>query len=169
MQDLERFYDGHVDKVYKYFYIQCLNRHVAEDLTSQTFIAYINKHNNGNIKEQTKYLYAIMRNVWADFLRIKYSEAVASLEAIEDFESHADSAITTFESLSLVERAAVYIDKLPESQRLVARLRFVNGLGLREIAQELGKTMSYVKTTQNRAIKSLKAMMKDPVVGGTDT
>jgi RNA polymerase sigma factor (sigma-70 family) len=45
---------------------------------------------------------------------------------------------------------------LPEKQRIVISLRLIEKLSLKEIAQELGKNMNYVKTTQKRAIKNLK-------------
>lgn len=166
MQNLEQLYDTYVDRVYKYFYVQCLDRHLAEDLTSQTFIAFIDSTKKRQIDEQKKYLYAVMRHVWADYLRAKYKNAVSTIEAIDDFESHADTTVATFETMSLVERAAVYIDRLPEKQRQVAELRFVQGRSLKDIAAELGRTMSYVKTTQNRAIKGIKAMLDEPELGG---
>jgi RNA polymerase sigma-70 factor (ECF subfamily) len=168
MKELELFYDEHIDKVYKYFYIQCLNRHLAEDLSSETFVAFIAKAKNGSIDNQTKYLYAIMRNVWTNYLRKKYKESVDSYESIEDFEDHAIQIIENFEAQSLSQRAGKYIDRLPDKQRKVAELRLVQGLGIREIAKELGRTISYVKTTQNRALKELKLMLEEPEFGGVN-
>ena len=166
MQDLEQIYDEYVDKVYKYFYIQCLDRHSAEDLTSHTFISFIEKLKVKKVDDNKKYLYAIMRNVWMDHLRTKYKQAVESIESIEDFEQHAEQAITVFESRDLKERAFYFINRLPEKQAQVARMRLIEGYNLREIAKELGKSMSYVKTTQNRALKSLRLMLEQPELGG---
>ena len=86
MEDLESFYDIYVDKVYKYFYINCFNRNIAEDLTSQTFVAFIDKSKDLKIDDNKKYLYAIMRNTWMNHLRTKYKESLESIESINDFE-----------------------------------------------------------------------------------
>ena len=166
MQDLESFYDVYVDKVYKYFYINCLNRHVTEDLTSQTFIAYIEKQHKIGEQKQKQYLYAIMRNVWADYLRQKYKESIASLEEIEDFESYADQVVSRYEAKSLQERAAEFIQRLPEKQRQVAHLRFIDKLSPSEIAAELNTSTLYVKTTQHRALKALRTMIERAEIGG---
>jgi DNA-directed RNA polymerase specialized sigma24 family protein len=58
------FYDQYVGKVYKFFYIKTLNRHIAEDLTSQTFIALVESLGSKKIDNPQKYLYGIMRNNW---------------------------------------------------------------------------------------------------------
>lgn len=166
MQDLEQIYDEYVDKVYKYFYIQCLDRHTAEDLTSHTFISFMEKLKENKVTDNKKYLYAIMRNVWMDHLRLKYKQAVDSIDSIEDFEQHAEQAISVFESKDLKERASYFIGKLPEKQAQVARMRLIEGYSLKEIATKLGKNMAYVKTTQNRALKSLRLMLEQPELGG---
>lgn len=166
MQDLEAFYDQYIDKVYKYFYINCLNRHIAEDLTSHTFVAFIEQMQQGRVDDHKKYLYAIMRNVWANHLRKKYQEVVESIEAIEDFEAHTEKAVYHFEAASLHQRASVYIDQLPEKQRRVAHMRMIEGMTIRQIAKEIGKNTAYVKTTQGRAIKSLKNLLEHPEQGG---
>ncbi|MCA9324216.1 sigma-70 family RNA polymerase sigma factor [Candidatus Saccharibacteria bacterium] len=166
MQGLESFYDEYVEKVYKYFYIYCLNRHVAEDLTSHTFISFIDKVSENNVADRKKYLYAIMRNVWADHLRSKYKEAVESLESIEDFELHAVRTVEEFESKDTKERLRVYLERLPEKQRQIAEMRFLRDMSPNEIAAEIGKDKKYVKTTQYRAVKNLRAMVEQPELGG---
>lgn len=166
MQDLERLYDEYVEKVYKYFYIQSFDRHTAEDLTSQTFVSFIEKMKENKVKDSKKYLYAIMRNVWMNHLRAKYKEAVESLESIEDFEQHTNNAVSVYESRNLKERALYFINKLPEKQAQVARMRLIEGYNIKEIASKLNKNVSYVKTTQNRALKSLRIMLEEPELGG---
>ena len=166
MEDLETFYDEYVEKVYKYFYINCFNRSVAEDLTSQTFVAFIAKTKEAKIDDNKKYLYAIMRNTWMDYLRSKYKEAIESIESIEDFEDHTLQTIDGFESKNIKQRAQTYIEKLPNKQRQVAHMRLIEEMTLKEIAKNLGKKVSYVKTTQNRAIKSLRLMLDRPNLEG---
>jgi len=64
-------------------------------------------------------------------------------------------------SQSLDEKVKKYIPKLPTKQRIVAELRFAQKMSLIEICQRLNKSMTYVKTTQNRAIKKLKFIVEN--------
>ena len=167
MEDLEIFYEEYADKVYKYFYVQCLDQHIAEDLTSQTFVEFIAKiQEDLSIKDNKKYLYGIMRNTWANYLRAKYRDLVDSVESIEDFEQHAEESVESFESKTMKERALTFITKLPHAQRQIAYMRLIEEKGLGEIAGEIGKNIFYVKTTQSRAIKSLRAMLEHPEMKG---
>ncbi len=165
MSDLEHFYDSHVDKVYKFFYIQCLDQQTAEDLTSQTFLSLIDATSNGaEIDKPKKYLYGIMRNTWAGFLRNKYKHQMERLEEIEDFQAYTEEVIDEYESQSVEDRALHFINKLPKRQKEIARLRYIDELTPGEIATKLGKSKSYVKTTHNRALKSLRKLMEE--IGG---
>ncbi|MCA9345929.1 sigma-70 family RNA polymerase sigma factor [Candidatus Saccharibacteria bacterium] len=168
MIELENFYESHVDKVYKYFYIQVLNRQIAEDLTSQTFLKFIAKVQGTTIKQYKKYLYGIMRNVFADYLREKYKNLnVEYLEDIHDFEVYIDNSISDYEAKNSSQRLNAYIENLPKKQREVALMRFIEQKSLKETADQLGKNIVYVKTTQYRATKSLMKLIKQPYLGGT--
>ena len=70
--DLPKFYDEHVDKVYKFFYIKSLDKHIAEDLTHDTFVAFMDKQDKFSAVSAKQYLYGIMRNTWINFLKMKY-------------------------------------------------------------------------------------------------
>ncbi len=63
------------------------------------------------------------------------------------------------------ERALIYIERLPDKQREVARMRLLEELSVGEVAQQLQRSSLYVKTTQHRALKSLKLMLKAPEIG----
>lgn len=166
MVDLEAFYDEYVDKVYKYFYINCLDRHTSEDLTSKTFIGFMEKIDSQPVVDPKKYLYGIMRHVWTDFLRQKYKEKLIQVESIEDFAAHSDEQVSEFESVSVKKRALKYIEKLPAKQKQVAHLRLIEKMSVKETARQLGHTAAYVKTTQNRAIKRLKVLLAAPYMEG---
>jgi len=161
----EQFYDEYVGKVYKYFYVHCLDRHSAEDLTSQTFVYFLDKIEEGNIDNHKKYLYAIMRNVWADFLRLRYKQAFESLDNLEDIDTHVQETIDRFETKTLKERATKYIDRLPDKQREIAHMRLIQELSPKDIAKLIGRNSFYVKTTQGRAIRNLKKMLAQPESG----
>lgn len=62
-----------------------------------------------------------------------------------------------------IERRAMLfqlVDRLPEAQRRVIELRFVEGRNLLEVATELGKTEGAVKQLQRRALDHLRAELE---------
>lgn len=162
MSEVEKIYNQQVDKVYKFFYIKCLDRHLAEDLTSQTFVKFVEQKTDVVRSNQVKYLYGIMRHVWMDYLRQKYRQPDMRVSFVDDFEQHVTSTINNFESTDIKSRAKKYIDLLPESQKIIANMRLLEEMTLDEIAKELNKSKVYVKTTQYRAIKSLKKLIANP-------
>lgn len=162
--DLEQFYEDYIDKVYKFFYTQCLNRHVAEDLTSQTFMLFMEQtQKNRTIHDNRKYLYGVMRNVWAGYLREHYAERHATLDDIENFEQYASEQVEEFETSTPSERILTYIDRLPKKQRLVVMEHLIAEKTTRQIAEELGKDKNYVKTTYKRGLASLRKIIANPL------
>lgn len=156
----EKIYENNVGRIYKFFYSRVLDRHIAEDLTSDVFAAFLEKIND-DIAEPTNYLYGIAKNVWLKHLRDKYSSKIDFYENIEDFKEYIDLEVEKVESQSYLDKASLFIEKLPKKQQEIARLRFLDGLKIKEIAEKLGKEKSYVKTTQNRALKSLKKLFNE--------
>ncbi|HRJ06749.1 MAG TPA: RNA polymerase sigma factor [Candidatus Saccharibacteria bacterium] len=165
---LEAFYDEHVGKVYKFFYIKSLNKATAEDLTSDTFISFMEQAQVQAIEDQTKYLYGIMRNIWLQFLRSKYQQAMTDVEGIEDFASHVEFNLDQFdEAKSADNRLMPYIEELPSKQREVLIKRLIEEKSISEVAEELGKDKNYVKTTYHRALTTLRARLANPYMEGT--
>lgn len=163
MQDIETVYIENVDAIYKFFYIKCLNKSMAEDMTSQTFMAYLEAPAKDSIENQRKYLYGIMRNIWINFLREKYTRHVVNYEQIEDFEHYILEANEAFDATPMKDNATTLISQLPDRQREIAHKRLIEEMTLDEIALALNKTKRYVRTTQNRAIKNLKKMLNEPL------
>lgn len=164
--NLEVFYDEHIDKVYRFFYFKSLHVHTAEDLTSQTFLAFVEQSSIRTIDEPTKYLYGVMRNMWLGFLRAKYDSALADLEGIDDFEEYVSTVNDQELSEDLPQRLRKYIEQLPEKQRMVLVMRVMDDMSVKDIAKELGRDRNYVKTTYKRAIATLRSIINEPYMWG---
>ena len=161
--DLPQFYEEYVDKVYKFFYIKNLNKQIAEDLTSQTFTLFVEQASHQDIDNYKKYLYGIMRNIWLQFLREKYKESLEYVESIDDFETYSKLDVYDFESSVRPEnRMRPFVDKLPKKQNQVLTMRIYQNMSTSEVAKQLGRDKNYVKTTYQRALKSLRGMLETP-------
>lgn len=160
---IEDVYDAHVEKVYRFFYIQCLDATTTEDLTSQTFMMLCEQMQNPDklIRDHKKFLYGIMRNIWLMHLRKKYQRHETPLEGLEEFEDYVDAEIEVYESLTVKQRAEIVINRLPEKQREVVAQRLLQERSIRDIAVALGKDTNYVKTTYKRGLKRLKQLIQE--------
>jgi len=161
MLSVEELYDKHIRTVYGFFMLKTHDRQKAEDLTSEVFVTTLEQLRNkdGYIKDSEKYLYGVMKLTWLQYLRKKYKEPIEYVENVGDFYSYATGEINAYKDMSLSERAAPFIARLPDSQRTVLELRFIEGLSLAEICKQLGRDMNYVKTTQKRGLASLKRVV----------
>lgn len=161
---IEQVYDEYVEKVYKFFYINTFNKEISEDLTSQTFLNFLEKASQPDLEilDAKKYLYGVMRKTWLTHLREKYRKVEIAIEDIDDFSEYVSSEVDSFETQETAQRAKKYIDMLPAKQRQILTMRLIEKHSLAEIAQTLNKNMNYVKTTQKRGIKTLKRMLANP-------
>lgn len=161
--NIESFYDEHVEKVYKFFYVKCLDRHLAEDLTSETFVTFVNQQAKTTIQDHKKYLYGIMRTVWIEFLKRKYRANIVEVENVENFEDYSANIIDDFEaSEGPVDRLMPFVNRLPNKQKQVLMMRIYEGRTVSETAEVLGKDANYVKTTYQRALQKLRSALAAP-------
>lgn len=161
---LEEVYDAYLNTVYKFFYIHCFDRAVAEDLTAQTFLAFAEHYSKPGttIRDAKKFLYGIMRNVWLMHLRDKYRRAETSMEEIEDIERYVEKTVVDYSGASIRERAVPYIERLPEQQQKIVYMRLINERSIKDIADDIGKDSNYVKTTYKRGVKNLRRLLAVP-------
>lgn len=157
---IENLYENNFEKIYRFFYYKLLSKELAQDLTSETFLTLIEHINNGKtIDNWTNYLYGIARNVFLKFLKKKYQQDLSSQYDINTFAEYVELSIKEVDNLQTIEeKAQIYIQKLPEKQRIVLHARLIEKKSLEEICTLLGKDMNYVKTTQKRGLHSLKEL-----------
>lgn len=161
-QEITEFYEQYFQRIYQYLYYKVLSVEVAEDLTGDTFLAfaeYLNK-NKARIENPRAFLYGIAYRKLQDHLRNKYKMPVmpVDLDSMQ-IVAEVDDYVQKQNTLTPEEKVMLVIDKLPEQQREIIELRLYEKLSLQEVCDQIGKDMSYVKTTQNRAIKKLKSLL----------
>lgn len=155
-RDPSRFADLYRQNFYRvYTYVVCRvgDRHQAEDLTADVFreaLAGIQKFEWRGVPFAA-WLMGIASRVLADH-RKRSGREVGSPAP----ESGAAVPAEIEQSAMLFQ----LVDRLPEAQCCVIRMRFVEQKSIREIAQELGRSEGAVKQLQLRAMESLRAQME---------
>jgi len=146
-------YDRYVDRIYAFVSRRTANRADAEDLTSQVFEQAL-----GSIPQfqwrgvpVAAWLFRIAANAVADHWRRHSRESGELPPELPD----------TKELDDIERRLALYrhVDRLPDLQRQVIRMRFVEEKSIREVAAALDRSEGAIKQLQLRALDGLRKSM----------
>lgn len=158
MDTIEALYEAYVDKIYNFCLYRTGNRFVAEDITSTTFMKFF-KSKWQKVENPVAYLYTICRNTIIDHYR-REKQPTVSLETL--MEQGVDFSETfDFEKRLLNMQVFDVVHKLPEDQREVIVLHYVEDLDIKTIALALGKTEASIKSLGHRALETLRETFKD--------
>jgi RNA polymerase sigma-70 factor (ECF subfamily) len=147
-------YSIYLDRIYRYVFYQVSDKMTAEDITEEVFIKAWKAIRTCKGKEKTflSWLYRIARNHLINTLRIM--KRFASIEE-ENFVDIIDPKIEVeaeVEYQELLEK----ISCLPENQRQIIILKFIEGLDNREIGKVMGKNEGAIRVSQMRALATLR-------------
>lgn len=146
-------YDRYVDRIYAFVSRRTANRADAEDVTSQVFEQALRSIGQFQWRgvPVAAWLFRIAANALADHWRRRGPEAHEVPPDIPD----------AGEVEEIDRRLALYrhVDRLPELQRRVIRMRFVEEQSIREVAAALHRSEGAVKQLQLRALESLRKSM----------
>jgi RNA polymerase sigma-70 factor (ECF subfamily) len=129
----------------------------ADDLAQETFVRAFKSLAYLQDPEQfARWLYGIAGHVAADAARARKRrreggnvEDAPDLAALEDRHEHGDADQET-------ERVFRAMAELPEEQRLVLTLRYLEGLSPKEIAERLGQPRGTVRSRLHHALAFLQ-------------
>ena len=151
-------YEINFERVYAYVVRRVGNRTETEDLTSEVFhqaLANLKRFEWRGIPFAA-WLFRIAANLIADRWQRSGRE-------VADDAGKAESLQVSPVEIEEVERRATLfglVNSLPEEQRRVVVLRFVEQKSIKEVAREIRKTEGAVKQLQFRAVSSLRARME---------
>ena len=143
-------YDRYVDRVYAYVSRRVGSRVAAEDITSTVFEHALTKLSTFEWRGVpfAAWIFRIAANALADYWRREGHDAHDPPPDVPDEREHRD----------LEQRVSLFqlVDRLPDTQRQVIRMRFVEGCSIRDVAVALDRSQGAVKQVQLRALESLR-------------
>ena len=158
--DAEAFallYERYVDVVYRYVYYRVGSHHLAEDLTSETFVRALKRLDSFSWtgRDIAAWFVTIARNIVFDHVKSsRYKLEVTTGELLDGDErapSPEDDVLQRLRDERLVEAMRTL---KPEQQECLT-LRFLQGLSLAETAEAMGRSAGAVKQLQLRAVRGL--------------
>jgi RNA polymerase sigma-70 factor (ECF subfamily) len=146
-------YERHVDRIYAFVSRRTENRAAAEDITSHVFeqaLATIARFEWRGLPVSA-WLFRIASNAIADHWRERARHADEPAPDVPDPRELED----------IDRRIALYqeVERLPDLQRRVIRMRFVEEKSTREVAAALNRSEGAVKQLQLRALEKLRKSM----------
>ncbi len=172
--------EQYADRLYTYAFYRCGDHHLAEDIVSDTFTRVIEKIDGYEQREVPfrAWIYRIAHNLLANQLRYHSRHRTVSFDAMnENGERKIDppddwgAADGGSMASQIVEREELReaILALPEDQRTVFILRFVEGFELEQVVSMLDKSLASIKSLQYRAVSNLRrALSNDDEVTNSD-
>ena len=146
-------YDRHVDRVYAYVSRRAGNRSVAEDITSAVFeqaLTHLRRFEWRGVPF-IAWLFRIAANALADHWQQQGRDSHDMPAEVPDEREYKE----------IERRVSLFqlVNRLPEAQRQVIQMRFVEGHSIRDVAVALDRSEGAVKQLQLRALASLRKGM----------
>ncbi len=147
-------YERHFHRVYAYVSRRTRDRATAEDITSQVFeqaLAHLPKYEWRGIPV-VAWLLRIAANALADRWR----------EVARDAGEQPPDVPDRGEAVAIELRAMLgqLVERLPDAQRQVIEMRFVEEKSIREMAAALDRSEGAIKQLQLRALENLRKSME---------
>lgn len=149
-----RVYTLYVDRIYRYVYYIVGNKMMAEDVTEEVFIKAWKSLGNCKGREETfsAWLFRIAHNHSITMINKNHREI--PVETVYATADH-DPQIEAEDNMDL-QNVLEAIKTLPESQKQIIILKFLDDIGNDEISRITGKRQGAIRALQMRALSSLR-------------
>lgn len=160
-QSLRSWFDDSLPRVHSFVYARCGGMdEVAHDIAQETFLEVVRKRDDFDGRsDPLTWVLAIARHKIADHYRRLYREKRRQLELIEEHDPGLESDV----SISVDAREAVLavLQKLPEAQRVVLGLHYLDGLSVKEISKQFERSEHAVESLLARGRAAFKRIYLD--------
>lgn len=159
-------FEEYSDALFRHASIRVSDRERSIDLVHDTFTKVWSYVRGGQeIESFRPFLYKVLNNLIIDEYRKKRESSLDALMEIEGVtegsfdelvEDNTDSLVANLDG----QQALELLKNLPDEYREVVTLRFVDGLGPKEIANLIEETENVVSVRLHRALKSLRNIIE---------
>lgn len=155
-------YDTYHDQIYRFVYLKVSHREEAEDITHHVFLNAW--QHMGSYRDKgfpfSSLLYQIARNKVIDHYRTK--KTTVDIEELSEAEvpRHASTIEHTIHSKFQLAAIKEALTHLKQEYQDIVIMRYIEELTPSEVAHILKKPETTVRVLQHRAIKQLRAFLK---------
>ncbi|NLJ98361.1 MAG: sigma-70 family RNA polymerase sigma factor [Tissierellia bacterium] len=159
MTELEELYNNYFKDVYLFTYSLSKDKHIAEDLTSETFLKAIKSIDSfkGNCDIKV-WLFQIAKNSYYSYIR-KHKNLV-DLDSVPERKDNFDIEKSIYSSEGSMKVHEI-LHNLPEPYKEIFSLRVFGELSFKQIGDLFGKTDNWACVTFHRAKNKIREEMRD--------
>ncbi len=159
-------YEKSYDPIFGYLLRRCGDQHLAQDLTSETFLKAVKafpKYCYQPGKPFVAWLYTIASNELKMYYRkqkryeFRELELFSNLKRFSVGQSHTFENDEIFDTYKIVQKA---MKQLPDIDQKIISLRYFEKKSYAEISQIIDKSEVTLRTRQSRAIKKLRKLLE---------
>ena len=158
--EFEKIYELYFSSVYRYMLKLSRNKHIAEEITSETFFKAIKAIDKFEGKcNINSWLCQIAKNAYFTYLKknkrfVEYN----TLTEVEDTSTDIEEQLATSEISMEIFKA---LHKIEEPYKEVFTLRVLGELSFKQIAEIYFKTENWACVTYHRAKNKIQAIMEE--------
>lgn len=173
----ERFlkaFEEYSDALFRHASIRLSDRERAIELVHDSFTKAWGYVRGGHeIDAYRPFLYKILNNLIIDEYRKRREESLDALlerDGVDEgsFEELREGSVEAMADQLDARRAIERIVELPDTYREVLTLRFVDGLGPKEIAMLIEESENVVSVRLHRGLKTLRTLLEESGTGTED-
>jgi len=170
-EEFSKFYDAHINKVFRFVYLRVNSAETAQDITAISFLKFWqrvslsdsqqNRKTKDVIANPTAFLYRIARNRIIDFYRKKNKQPL-SLEKLQEIADFQVAHATFKQNIELTWEVEEIKKSLQNISSLYADIiiwHYLDELSTKEISQILKKKEGTVRVLLHRGMKALKIQL----------
>lgn len=158
---IAEIYETTYSRIYNYFYYTTLSKERAEDLTSKTYIRFLEKCDlyDPNRAGVETWIMGIAHNIWNDEYRMNAKHRFTQIDDIEEKLLKQDPVeLDQLESKMVVE---ALLGCLSERERSIVGMRYKMELSYKEIARITGLTEKNISVILSRSLKKMNTVLED--------
>ena len=161
--------ERHTRRVCDYVRMMVKDNDVADDLTQEVLIKVVKVLDEGRYTDKGRFLPWVLRiahNRVLDYFRAQkqvktVNESSAGFDLLDSKNFAEPSIEDTLISEQQAEEVRSLIEKLPEEQREVVRMRYYEGLSFKEIAEHTGVSINTALGRMRYALINMRQMIKE--------
>ena len=157
----------HKNRVFAFIMSKIKNKEISDDIFQDTYVKVVNSLQKGKYNEEGKFLPWVMRiahNLVIDhFRRQKKMQMIRSNNDFDIFDVIKDSKINADEKLikdQILNDLNLLIDKLPNDQKKVLKMRYYEELSFKKIAEHFDISINTALGRMRYALINLRALSK---------
>ena len=157
----------HKNRVFAFIMSKIKNKDISDDIFQDTYVKVVNSLQKGKYNEEGKFLPWVMRiahNLVIDhFRKQKKMQMIRSSNDFDIFDVIKDSKINADEKLikdQIFNDLNLLIDKLPNDQKKVLKMRYYEELSFKKIAEHFDISINTALGRMRYALINLRALSK---------